>query len=146
MPILAAELRGLVDAGAVYIQIDEPSPAIHPEDVPSVRGAVQRSGGRGAGAGAARGAPVLATTSGGRSRRAYRPVLGQALAFQVDDLVLEWANREMAELDVATDIAGAGRSLGARVVDVKATTSSPRTRSPCRSSACWMPACRPGVR
>jgi 5-methyltetrahydropteroyltriglutamate--homocysteine methyltransferase len=46
-------------------------------------------------------------------------VLEQALAFGVDELVLEWANREMAELDVAGDIAAAGRDLGAGVVDVK---------------------------
>ena len=31
VPILAAELERLVAAGATYIQIDEPSPAIHPE-------------------------------------------------------------------------------------------------------------------
>jgi len=31
VPILAAELEGLVGAGATYIQVDEPSPAIHPE-------------------------------------------------------------------------------------------------------------------
>ena len=53
------------------------------------------------------------------ARRAYRPVLEQALAFRVDELVLEWANREMAELDVAADIAAAGRDLAAGVVDVK---------------------------
>jgi hypothetical protein len=31
VPLLQAELRGLVDAGATIIQRDEPSPAIHPE-------------------------------------------------------------------------------------------------------------------
>ena len=34
MPILRAELEGLVAAGAEFIQIDDPSPAIHP-DAPS---------------------------------------------------------------------------------------------------------------
>jgi len=120
VPILAAELRGLVDAGAVYIQIDEPSPAIHPEAshqfaalfnaaAAEVQGRVRLA------------AHLCFGNYLGRplAARAYRPVLEQALAFQVDDLVLEWANREMAELDVATDIAAAGRSLGAGVVDVK---------------------------
>ena len=37
MPILARELEGLVAAGATYIQIDEPSPAIHPEAPPTSR-------------------------------------------------------------------------------------------------------------
>lgn len=120
VPILAAELRGLVDAGAVYIQIDEPSPAIHPEAshefaalfnaaAADVQGRVRLA------------AHLCFGNYLGRplAARAYRPVLAQALAFQVEDLVLEWANREMAELDVARDIAAAGRSLGAGVVDVK---------------------------
>jgi 5-methyltetrahydropteroyltriglutamate--homocysteine methyltransferase len=120
VPILAAELTGLVDAGAVYIQIDEPSPAIHPEAshefatlfnaaTAGVQGRVRLA------------AHLCFGNYLGRplAARAYRPVLEQALAFQVDDLVLEWANREMAELDVARDIAAAGRSLGAGVVDVK---------------------------
>lgn len=120
VPILAAELRGLADAGAVYIQIDEPSPAIHPDAshqfaallntaTADVQGRVRLA------------AHLCFGNYLGRplAARAYRPVLEQALAFQVDDLVLEWANREMAELDVATDIAAAGRSLGAGIIDVK---------------------------
>ena len=31
VPILQAELRGLADAGATILQVDEPSPAIHPD-------------------------------------------------------------------------------------------------------------------
>lgn len=120
VPILAAEIEALVDAGAVYIQIDEPSPAIHPEAshefaalfnaaTAGLQGRVRLA------------AHLCFGNYLGRplAARAYRPVLEQALAFRVDDLVLEWANREMAELDVATDIAAAGRSLGAGVVDVK---------------------------
>ena len=53
------------------------------------------------------------------ARRTYRPVLEQAPAFHVDELVLEWANREMTELEVAADVAAAGRHLSAGVVDVK---------------------------
>ncbi|MEZ4596792.1 MAG: hypothetical protein R3C32_08085 [Chloroflexota bacterium] len=101
---------GPAEAGAGYIRIDEPSPAIHPEAshqfatlsnaaTADVQGRVR----------ARRAICALATTSGGLAARAYRPVLEQALAFRVDDLVLEWANREMAELDVAGDIAAAGR-------------------------------------
>ena len=120
VPILAAELRGLVDAGAVYIQIDEPSPAIHPEASHRFAGLFNAAAAEVQGRvrlaahlcfGNYLGRPLAA--------RAYRPVLEQALAFEVSDLVLEWANREMAELDVAGDIAAAGRSLGAGVVDVK---------------------------
>ncbi len=120
LPILAAELVSLADAGATYIQIDEPSPAIHPEasdrfaalfnavvaDVRDrVRVAVHLCFGN------FLGRPL--------ARRQYRPVLEQALAFDARELVLEWANREMAELDVARDVAAAGRDLGAGVIDVK---------------------------
>ena len=120
VPILAAEVGRLADAGADYIQIDEPSPAIHPEashefaalfneSVAGVQGRVRLA------------AHLCFGNFMGRplAARLYRPVLEQALLFQVDELVLEWANREMAELDVAGDIAAAGRDLGAGVVDVK---------------------------
>jgi 5-methyltetrahydropteroyltriglutamate--homocysteine methyltransferase len=120
VPIIAAELEALVAAGATYIQIDEPSPAIHPEAsnefatlfnaaTATIAGRVWLA------------AHLCFGNMLGRplARRAYRPVLEQALAFRVDELVLEWANREMAELDVAGDVAAAGRHLSAGVVDVK---------------------------
>ena len=120
VPILAAEVERLVAAGATYIQIDEPSPAIHPEashefaalfndSVAGVQGRVRLA------------AHLCFGNFMGRplAARVYRPVLEQALAFQVDELVLEWANREMAELDIAHDVTAAGRDLGAGVVDVK---------------------------
>jgi 5-methyltetrahydropteroyltriglutamate--homocysteine methyltransferase len=120
VPILAAEVAALAEAGADAIQVDEPSPAIHPEAsdefarlvnavVGPVRGRVRL------------GAHLCFGNYLGRplARRAYRPVLAQALAFDVDELVLEFANREMAELDVAAEIGSAGRDLAAGVVDVK---------------------------
>lgn len=120
VPILAAEVGRLADAGATYIQIDEPSPAIHPEAshefaalfneaVAEVRDRVRLA------------AHLCFGNYLGRplAARLYRPVLEQALAFDVDELVLEFANREMVELDVAHDVVAAGRDLGAGVVDVK---------------------------
>jgi 5-methyltetrahydropteroyltriglutamate--homocysteine methyltransferase len=41
------------------------------------------------------------------------------LSFRVDELVLEFANREMAEVDLLGEIAAAGRDVGAGVIDVK---------------------------
>ena len=41
------------------------------------------------------------------------------LGFRVDELVLEFANREMAEVDLLGEIAAAGRDVAAGVVDVK---------------------------
>jgi 5-methyltetrahydropteroyltriglutamate--homocysteine methyltransferase len=120
VPILAAEFEGLVGAGATYIQIDEPSPAIHPEASDEFASLFNEA------AAAVQGRVTLAAhlcfgNFFGRplSRRLYRPVLEQALAFEVSEFVLEYANREMAELDVAADITAAGRHLSAGVIDVK---------------------------
>jgi 5-methyltetrahydropteroyltriglutamate--homocysteine methyltransferase len=120
VPILATELARLVDAGATYIQVDEPSPAIHPE-ASSQFAALFNEAAAGVAGRAWLAAHLCFGNFMGRplARRLYRPVLEQALAFEVDELVLEWANREMAELDVAADVAAAGRHLSAGVVDVK---------------------------
>ncbi len=120
VPILQAELQGLVDAGASFIQIDEPSPAIHP-DAPSdfsalFNAAVQPIVGR-----ARIGAHLCFGNYVGRplARRTYRPVLDAMLGFRADELVLEFANREMAEVEIVGEIAAAGRDVAAGIVDVK---------------------------
>ena len=41
------------------------------------------------------------------------------LGFAVDELVLEFANREMAEIDLLREITDAGRDVAAGVIDVK---------------------------
>ena len=41
------------------------------------------------------------------------------LGFHVEELVLEFANREMSEVDVLRDIADAGRDVAVGVIDVK---------------------------
>jgi len=120
VPILSAELEGLVAEGATFIQIDDPSPAIHP-DAPSDFAALFN----------AAVAPVVGKTRLGAhlcfgnylgrplARRTYRPVLEAMLRFDVDELVLEFANREMAEVGILAEIADAGRDVAAGVVDVK---------------------------
>jgi 5-methyltetrahydropteroyltriglutamate--homocysteine methyltransferase len=120
VPILRSELEDLVAAGAAFIQIDEPSPAIHP-DAPAdfsalLNAAMEPIVGR-----ARIGAHLCFGNYLGRplARRTYRPVLDAMLAFRVDELVLEFANREMAEVEILGDIAAAGRDIGAGVVDVK---------------------------
>ena len=106
VPILSAELEGLVAEGATFIQIDDPSPAIHP-DAPSDFAALFN----------AAVAPVVGKTRLGAhlcfgnylgrplARRTYRPVLEAMLRFDVDELVLEFANREMAEVGILAEIA-----------------------------------------
>jgi 5-methyltetrahydropteroyltriglutamate--homocysteine methyltransferase len=118
--ILQAELRGLADAGATIIQLDEPSPAIHPDAaadfaalfnaaVDPVRGRVRL------------GAHLCFGNFLGRplAARSYRPIRDAMLAFGVDELVLEFANREMAEIDVLAELIAAGQDVAAGVIDVK---------------------------
>jgi 5-methyltetrahydropteroyltriglutamate--homocysteine methyltransferase len=118
--ILQGELRGLVDAGATIIQIDEPSPAIHP-DAPAdfaalFNAAIEPVRGR-----ARLGAHLCFGNFLGRplAARSYRPILDAMLGFHVDELVLEFANREMAEVELLREITDAGRDVAAGVIDVK---------------------------
>ena len=120
VPILAAELDRLVEAGADIIQIDEPSAAIHPDapaDFASLfNKAVEPVVGR-----ARLGAHLCFGNYQGRplASRTYRPIRDAMLRFEVDELVLEFANREMAEVDLLAELTSAGRHVAAGVVDVK---------------------------
>jgi len=120
VPIVAAEVRGLVEAGATIIQVDEPSPAIHP-DAPAdfvalFNAAIEPAVGR-----ARLGAHLCFGNFLGRplAPRSYRPILPAMLEFAVDELVLEFANREMAETGILREITDAGTDVAAGVVDVK---------------------------
>jgi 5-methyltetrahydropteroyltriglutamate--homocysteine methyltransferase len=120
VPIVAAEVRGLADAGATIIQIDEPSAAIHP-DAPAdfaalFNAAIEPAAGR-----ARLGAHLCFGNFLGRplAPRSYRPILAAMLAFAVDELVLEFANREMSEIAILREIADAGKDVAAGVIDVK---------------------------
>jgi 5-methyltetrahydropteroyltriglutamate--homocysteine methyltransferase len=122
VPILRAELVGLADAGAPIVQIDEPSPAIHPgapaDFAALLNAAIEPVVGR-----VRLGAHLCFGNFLGRplARRTYRPILDAMLGFTVDELVLEFANREMAEIDLAGDIAAAGRDVAVGVIDVKSS-------------------------
>jgi 5-methyltetrahydropteroyltriglutamate--homocysteine methyltransferase len=120
VPILQAELQGLVDAGATIIQVDEPSPAIHPDAPADFAGlfnaAIAPARGR-----TRLGAHLCFGNFLGRplAARTYRPIVDAMLRFEVDELVLEFANREMAEVDILRELTDAGRDVAAGVVDVK---------------------------
>lgn len=120
VPILRAEIEALAAAGATSIQLDEPSPAIHP-DAPSDFAALFNAV-VGPVAGRVRvGAHLCFGNYLGRplARRTYRPVMDAMLGFRADELVLEFANREMAEVGILGEIAAAGRDVGAGIIDVK---------------------------
>ena len=120
VPIVAAELAGLVAAGADIIQIDEPSPAIHP-DAPADFVALFNAAVAPAVGQVRLGAHLCFGNFLGRplAPRSYRPILGAMLGFDVDELVLEFANREMSEIDLLREITDAGRDVAAGVIDVK---------------------------
>ena len=52
-------------------------------------------------------------------RRRYAPMFPAFLALAVDELHLEMASRELAELDTIGEIAAAGKDVAVGVVDVK---------------------------
>jgi 5-methyltetrahydropteroyltriglutamate--homocysteine methyltransferase len=120
VPLLRAELTALADAGATIVQLDEPSPAIHPDagaDFAALLNAtIEPVVGR-----VRLGAHLCFGNYLGRplARRTYRPIVEVMLGFRVDELVLEFANREMAEVELLPDIVAAGRDIAVGVVDVK---------------------------
>jgi 5-methyltetrahydropteroyltriglutamate--homocysteine methyltransferase len=117
VPIVNAELRRLVEAGAHFIQIDDPSPAIHPEiaaEFPALFNAAVE------GISVRLGAHLCFGNYAGKplAKRAYQPVLDEMLALRVDELALEVANRELTELPLLGEIA-AQRDLAVGLIDVK---------------------------
>ena len=121
VPILRAEIEGLVAAGATIIQVDEPSPAIHPDAPADFAALLNEALQPAVAAGVRLGAHLCFGNYLGRplAKRTYRPILDAMLRFEVDELVLEFANREMAEIDLAAEVAARGRDVAVGVVDVK---------------------------
>jgi 5-methyltetrahydropteroyltriglutamate--homocysteine methyltransferase len=119
IPILAAEVRALVAEGATFIQIDEPSPAIHP-DAPADFAGLFNPVVDGVPYGVRLGAHLCFGNYMGRplAKRTYRPVLDQLRRFAVHELVLEFANRELAELDVLAELTDRF-DVATGVIDVK---------------------------
>ena len=115
--IVRAELLRLVEAGATFIQLDEPSYAVYPDRPQefvdlfnrTVRG-VRAKIGLHMCFGNYRGRPV--------GKRSYRPLFPAILAANAQQLVLEFANREMAEHDLWREFPS-DKELAAGVVDVK---------------------------
>jgi 5-methyltetrahydropteroyltriglutamate--homocysteine methyltransferase len=119
IPLLAAEIRALAEAGATFIQIDEPSPAIHP-DAPADFAGLFNAVVADVPSSVRLGAHLCFGNYMGRplARRTYRPVLDQLQGFRVKELVLEFANRELAELDLLEDLTDRF-DIAAGIIDVK---------------------------
>jgi 5-methyltetrahydropteroyltriglutamate--homocysteine methyltransferase len=117
VPAVNAELKALAAAGADWIQIDEPSAAIVPGQIGEY---VKMFNACVAGVKARIGYHVCFGNllSRPRGKRSYRWMFPHLLDCTCDQFVFEYANREMAEIDLWKEI-GVDRDVACGVVDVK---------------------------
>jgi 5-methyltetrahydropteroyltriglutamate--homocysteine methyltransferase len=113
--VINQELQGLVAAGADFIQIDEPARGhVSGEEMARLYNLATE------GVRARLAYHVCFGNRFGRSRfdRSYAPYFPGLLKARADQFVLEFASRELSEVDLWKQY-GDGRELGAGVIDVK---------------------------
>ncbi len=113
--VINEELRALVAAGADFIQIDEPARGnVSGQEMARLFNRATE------GVRAKLAFHVCFGNRFGRSRfdRSYRPYFPGLLEARADQFVLEFAGRELSELDLWQEY-GQDRELGAGVIDVK---------------------------
>jgi 5-methyltetrahydropteroyltriglutamate--homocysteine methyltransferase len=115
--VINAELKALVDAGADYIQLDEPSFAVIPGELKEWVD-LYNSSVKDVGAKLALHVCFGNLGSRPRGKRMYKWMFPELLDVNANQLVLEFANREMAEHDLWREF-GVQMELGAGVIDVK---------------------------
>ena len=122
LPLVQAELVALVEAGCTEITVDEPSMSCyaHKEDPERFVEIFNRTV-----------APIVGKCHlsthlcfGNYKARAvgprqYAPMFPAFLGFAVDEIHVEMASREFAELEILTQIAEAGKIAAVGIVDVK---------------------------
>jgi 5-methyltetrahydropteroyltriglutamate--homocysteine methyltransferase len=115
--IINRELKALVAAGCDFIQLDEPSYAVHAstpaEFVKLFNHTVE-------GVTAKIGVHLCFGNFAGRpvAKRTYRPLFPHILDMRADQFALEFANRELAELELWREFPS-DKELAAGLVDVK---------------------------
>jgi len=122
IPIVARELERLVAAGCERITLDEPSMSCYAwrEDTARMVEVFNRT------VAGVRGRCYVGThlcfgNFKGRAvgRRRYAPMFPAFLGMDADELHLEMASREFAELEMIEQVVQAGRDVGVGVIDVK---------------------------
>jgi 5-methyltetrahydropteroyltriglutamate--homocysteine methyltransferase len=115
--IVNAELKAVVAAGCTFIQIDEPSYAVRP-DAP--REFVDLFNATVEGVEAKIGIHLCFGNFVGRptAKRMYRPLFPHILDVRADQFALEFANRELAELELWQEFPS-DKELAAGLIDVK---------------------------
>ena len=119
VPAVNRELKALVAAGADYVQIDEPSAAIVAGDV-HIGEYVKMFNAcvEGVRAKIAYHICFGNLMSRPRGKRTYRPLFPAVLEARCHQFVFEYANREMAEIELWREV-GVDREVACGVVDVK---------------------------
>jgi len=123
VPIVRREMERLVEAGCDHIQLDEPSFACYPEGAGDY---VRLFNATVAGIGATISTHLCFGNYKARAvgARRYRPLFPKILEIAADELILEFAGREMAEAELWREF-GAAQRLAAGVVDVKSSYIEP---------------------
>jgi 5-methyltetrahydropteroyltriglutamate--homocysteine methyltransferase len=118
--IVNRELHLLADAGVTCVQLDEPSFSIIPGEAHDWIGLFNRAVAGVRERGMRVGLHVCFGNLGSRPRgkRKYAWMVPALLDADCDEVVLEFANREMIELEVLRELA-ATKDVGAGLVDVK---------------------------
>lgn len=116
--IINAELKSLVAAGATFLQLDEPSYAVHKHSPKAFVDLFNRTV---EGVDARIGLHLCFGNYIGRpvAHRVYAPLFPHILDIHADEIHLEMANREMAEVELVRDVAEAGKMVAAGLIDVK---------------------------
>ena len=123
IPIVNREMKALVEAGVDFIQLDEPSFACHPNDPEAFLGMIARTV---AGVKAKISMHMCFGNYRGRAvgLRSYRPLFPHLARAPVQQLALEFASREMAEIELLGHVK-APMEVAVGVVDVKNTWIEP---------------------
>jgi len=116
-------MKALVEAGVDFIQLDEPSFACHPNDPEAFLGMIARTV---AGVKAKISMHMCFGNYRGRAVgfRSYRPLFPHLARAPVQQLALEFASREMAEIELLGHVK-APMEVAVGVVDVKNTWIEP---------------------
>lgn len=123
LPLVNTEMKALVNAGVDFIQLDEPSFACHPDRPEEFLDLIARTV---AGVTAKVSMHLCFGNYRGRAvgHRSYRPLFPHLARAPVQQLALEFASREMAEIELARAIPPP-MELAVGLVDVKNTWIEP---------------------
>jgi 5-methyltetrahydropteroyltriglutamate--homocysteine methyltransferase len=123
LPLVNREMRELVRAGVSFVQLDEPSFACRPDQPEEFLELIERTV---AGVQAFVSLHMCFGNFRGRAvgHRSYRPLFPHLARARVAQLALEFASREMAEIELAAQIPPP-LGLAAGLVDVKNTWIEP---------------------